>query len=242
MNEVASIHIVDDDPSVCRALERLFCSVGLKAASHATPEEFLELEKVENPGCLLLDIRMPGANGLDFQDRLRVAQVGLPVVIMSGFGDIAMSVRAMKAGAVDFLTKPFREQDVLDAVDRAIELSRQRQAALQADQHVRQLYARLTPREQQTMRLVTAGKLNKQIAHLMGLSEVTVKLHRKAVMQKTGARSVAELVRMADALQLNRPDEDGVLSLDAHRPAAGGAAPATARPLAAQAMPSSIAS
>jgi len=198
--EPALIHIIDDDDSLRGALESLFRSVGLAARGHASVAEFMAVEREDAPGCLVLDVRMPGTSGLDFQDRLDELGIGLPAVLMSGHGDIPMSVRAMKAGAVDFLVKPFRDQDMLDAVAAAIDRDRKRRADASDDAGLQSRYATLSPREQQVMALVTAGRLNKQAAYELDLSEVTVKIHRGAGMRKMGARTLPDLVRMAEKL------------------------------------------
>lgn len=203
--EAALIHIIDDDDSLRGALESLFRSVGLAALGHASVADFLAVEREDAPGCLVLDVRMPGTSGLDFQDRLDELGIGLPAVLMSGHGDIPMSVRAMKAGAVDFLVKPFRDQDMLDAVATAIERDRKRRAEASDDAGLQSRYATLSPREQQVMALVTAGRLNKQAAYELDLSEVTVKIHRGAAMRKMGARTLPDLVRMAERLGIKAP-------------------------------------
>ena len=196
------VHIIDDDASLRDALGSLFRSVGLGAMAHDSVRSFLDAPRPDVPGCLLLDVRMPGMSGLDFQAQLQALGISLPVIIMTGHGDIPMSVRAMKAGALDFLPKPFREQDLLDAVSAAIAQDRASRAERGAATHLRSLYETLSPRERQVMALVTAGRLNKQVAGELGLSEVTVKIHRGAAMRKMGARTLADLVRMAEALKL----------------------------------------
>jgi FixJ family two-component response regulator len=195
------VHVVDDDASMRSALEGLFDSVGLQTRTYITAEEFLSAINVDRPGCIVLDVRLPDMNGLEFQGRLSEAGVGLPVVMMTGFGDIPMSVRAMKHGAVDFLPKPFRDQDMLDAVMAAIERDRQRRLVEGDVSKLKERFGTLSPREQQVMFLVTAGKMNKQVAGDLGISEITVKIHRGSAMRKMGARTYAELVRMADALK-----------------------------------------
>ncbi|NML08484.1 response regulator transcription factor [Sphingomonas sp. G-3-2-10] len=202
MADSAIIHIVDDDSSLRAALESLFRSVGLAARGHASVADFLAADREDAPGCLVLDVRMPGISGLDFQDRLDELGIALPAILMSGHGDIPMSVRAMKAGAVDFLVKPFRDQDMLDAVAAAMDRDAKRRAEASDDAGLRSLYATLSPREQQVMALVVTGKLNKQVAYELGLSEVTVKIHRGAGMRKMGARTLPDLVRMAGKLGL----------------------------------------
>jgi FixJ family two-component response regulator len=200
-NEKPLVHVVDDDASMRSALEGLFDSVGLQTRTYVTAEDFLSGINVDRPGCIVLDVRLPDMNGLEFQGRLSEAGVGLPVVMMTGFGDIPMSVRAMKHGAVDFLSKPFRDQDMLDAVMAAIERDRQRRLVEGDVSRLRERFGTLSPREQQVMSLVTAGKMNKQVAGDLGISEITVKIHRGSAMRKMGARTYAELVRMADALK-----------------------------------------
>lgn len=202
MSEPAIVHIVDDDASLSAALSSLFRSVGLEARTFGSAADFLQAEVADRPGCLVLDVRLPGVSGLDFQAQLEGLGVRLPVVLMTGHGDIPMSVRGMKAGAVDFLPKPFREQDMLDAVTTAIDRDRQRRAAAQDRDALEARYATLSPRERQVMALVTAGKLNKQVAGDLSLSEITVKIHRGSVMRKMGVRALADLVRMAEALKL----------------------------------------
>ena len=199
----ATVLIVDDDPSLREALSDLFRSVGLKTAVFASAPEFLESKLPEAPSCLVLDIRLPGMSGLDFQAQLAGANIHIPIIIMTGHGDIPMSVRAMKAGAVDFLTKPFRDQDMLDAVAQAIERDRKRREDEKAIADLRALFASLTPREREVMALVTSGLMNKQAAAEIGLSEITVKIHRGHVMKKMGARSLADLVRMGEILELH---------------------------------------
>ncbi len=194
----ATVHIIDDDASPREALSLLLPCVGLEVRAYASVQEFLDTGKHDGLGCILLDVRLPGISGLDFQLRRDGFGVHLPIVMMTGHGDVTMSVRAMKAGAVDFLPKPFRDQDMIDAVAAAIERDRKRRAA--AD--IRDRHASLSPREKQVMALVTAGKMNKAVAFDLGLSEITVKTYRGAVMQKMAAGTFADLVRMADALAL----------------------------------------
>jgi FixJ family two-component response regulator len=205
MGETAIIHIVDDDESLRSALESLFRSVGLSARGHGSVAAFLDAPRDDAPGCLVLDVRLPGISGLDFQDRLDELGIGLPVVLMSGHGDIPMSVRAMKAGAIDFLVKPFRDQDMLDAVATAIERDRARRSVQSDDAGLKTLHNTLSPREREVMALVTAGRMNKQAAYELGLSEVTVKIHRGAAMRKMGARTLPDLVRMAEKLGVKAP-------------------------------------
>lgn len=199
------VHVVDDDPSMREALQNLFRSIGLEARTYATAGDFLGTAVSDAPGCLVIDIRLPDMNGLDFQLQLIQAGVRLPAVMMTGYGDIPMSVRAMKRGAVDFLPKPFSDQDMLDAVLAAIERDRQRRALDVDISNVRQRFATLSAREQQVMLLVTAGKMNKQVAGDLGISEITVKIHRSAAMRKMSARTLADLVRMADLVSPEWP-------------------------------------
>ena len=202
-NDRATVHVIDDDVSPREALSLLFPSVGLDVRTYASVQEFLDAGDHDGPGCILLDVRLPGISGLDFQSRRDGFGVHLPIVLMTGHGDVPMSVRAMKAGAVDFLPKPFRDQDMIDAITAAIERDRERRAADNATADMRDRYASLSLREKQVMALVTAGKMNKQAAFDLGLSEITVKAHRGAVMQKMAARTFADLVRMANALALD---------------------------------------
>ncbi len=192
--------VVDDEAAVRDALDSLLRSVGFRVASYASPQEFLRSDLLQAASCLILDIRLPIVSGLDFQVQLAQSGIHVPVIFMTGHGDIPMSVRAMKAGAVDFLTKPFRDQDLLDAVAAAIERDRQRRAAEHQYSGIESRYETLTPRERQIMALVTSGLMNKEIAGRLGLSEITVKIHRGHVMKKMMARSITDLVRIADAL------------------------------------------
>lgn len=202
MSEAPIVHIVDDDESLRSALVSLFRSVGIAARAHESAAAFLDCARDDAPGCIVLDVRMPGLSGLDFQDRLASFDIALPVVLMTGHGDIPMSVRAMKAGAVDFLTKPFRDQDMLDAVAVAIARDEARRADSGKEEALRSRFETLTHRERQVMTLVTSGRMNKQVAGELGLSEITVKIHRGSAMRKMGARTLADLVRMADTLAL----------------------------------------
>lgn len=201
-DERATVHVVDDDASMRGALEALFDSVGLATETYAAARDFLATSPADQPGCMVIDIRLPDMNGLDFQARLVEVGTRLPVVMMTGHGDISMSVRAMKSGAVDFLSKPFKDQDMLDAVMAAIDRDRQRREADGDRSQMQQRFQTLSPRELQVMQLVTAGKMNKQVAGDLGISEITVKIHRGAAMRKMGARTLADLVRMAEAVKL----------------------------------------
>lgn len=200
-NHDAVVHIIDDDASLRLALDSLFRSVGLQTKTYGSAREFLDAKLDNRPGCLVLDVRLPGISGLDFQEQLSGHGIHLPTILITGHGDIPMSVRAMKAGAVDFLPKPFREQDMLDAVAAAIKRDSERRAAHGHTGEIRERFSKLSPREQQVMMLVTAGKMNKQVAGDLGLSEITVKIHRGSAMRKMGARTLADLVRMADVLK-----------------------------------------
>ncbi len=204
-NDRPVVHIVDDDESLRASLESLFRSVGIQTRTYGSAGEFVDAARTDAPGCIVLDVRLPGTSGLDFQDQLIGLGIRFPVILITGHGDIPMSVRAMKAGAVDFLPKPFRDQDMLDAAAAAIERDRKRRVESGDTARLAESFATLTPREQQVMMLVTTGKMNKQVAGDLGLSEVTVKIHRGAAMRKMGARTLADLVRMADALKTMEP-------------------------------------
>ena len=204
-NDGVVVHVVDDDAALRGALEGLFATVGLASRTYGTARDFLNSGFTDTPGCIVIDIRLPDMNGLAFQAKLAQAGVRLPVVIMTGYGDIPMTVRAMKGGAVDFLAKPFRDQDMIDAVLTAIERDRQQRAAGGSLSQIQQRFATLSTRPQQVMLLVTAGKLNKQVAGDLGISEITTKIHRSVAMRKMGARTLADLVRMAEALKLKGP-------------------------------------
>jgi FixJ family two-component response regulator len=197
------VFVVDDDAELRSALSSLFRSVGLDVELFGSVAEFLQGTPADEPGCLVLDIRLPGVSGLDFQSQLARANAHIPIIFMTGHGDIPMTVRAMKAGAVDFLTKPFRDQDMLDAVAVAIETDRKRRESEQLLAGVRGQFATLTPREREIMAFVTRGLMNKQVAGELGLSEITVKIYRGQVMKKMTARSLADLVRMAELLGLH---------------------------------------
>jgi FixJ family two-component response regulator len=194
------VFVVDDDLSMREALIDLFRSMKLEAEAFDSATSFLETANFNRPGCILLDVRLPGVSGLDFQTQLERIGSKMPIIFMTGFGDIPMSVRAMKAGAVDFLTKPFRDQDILDAVGAAMERDAVRRRQSARYEAVRSLADNLTPREREVMEAVVKGLMNKQIAHELGISEITVKLHRGNVMRKMEVRSLAELVRKAEML------------------------------------------
>lgn len=196
----AVVFVIDNDLSTRASLENLLVSVGLAVRLFASPREFLAKERPDAPGCLVLDVRLPGMSGLTFQEELTRMGVELPVIFITGHGDIRMSVRAMKAGALDFLTKPVQDQDLLDAIQAAIERDRERRRDAVLVAELRERYVTLTERERQVMALVAAGRANKQIAAVLDLSELTVKVHRGQVMRKMQARSLPELVRMADRL------------------------------------------
>jgi FixJ family two-component response regulator len=192
--------VVDDDASLREALSGLFRSVGLEVKAFASAPEFLQSKLPDVPSCLVLDVRLPGLSGLDFQSELAKSNINIPIIFMTGHGDIPMTVRAMKAGAVEFLTKPFREQDMLDAVQLGLDRDRSRRELENVTSRLKSSFESLTPREQEIMGLVTSGLMNKQIAGEIGVSEITVKVHRGSVMRKMGAKSLADLVRMAEAL------------------------------------------
>jgi FixJ family two-component response regulator len=198
------VFVVDDDPSLRKALASLFRSVGLRVEVFGSAPEFLQSTLPGVPSCLVLDIRLPGQSGLDFQTELAKANIHIPIIFVTGHGDIPMTVRAMKAGAIDFLSKPFRDQDMLDAVATAIERDRKRRKDEKIILDLRAHFDSLTPREQEVMSLVAAGLMNKQIAAEINLAEITVKIHRGHIMKKMGARSLADLVRMAEMLGVRR--------------------------------------
>jgi FixJ family two-component response regulator len=206
--EAPVVFVIDDDPSVRDALAGLLRSVGLAVRSFGSTQEFVQSERPDAPGCLVLDVRLPGRSGLDFQRELGELSIQLPIVFITGHGDIPMSVRAMKAGAVEFLTKPWHEQELLDAIQQGIERDRTRRWDAAAVAALHERFDSLTPREREIMALVVTGRMNKQIAADLDVSEITVKVHRGQVMRKMRARSLAQLVRMADKLGV-APGENG---------------------------------
>ena len=197
------VFVIDDDASVRAALSSLIRSVGLRVEVFASASEFLAAKRTDGPSCLILDVRLPGVSGLNFQAELAKANIVIPIIFITGHGDIPMSVKAMKAGAVEFLTKPFRDQDLLDAIKVALERARSWIESEKAVSELRANFESLSPRETEVMARVTSGLLNKQIAAELGVSEVTVKVHRGNVMQKMGAKS-SDLVKMADTLAIRR--------------------------------------
>jgi FixJ family two-component response regulator len=199
------VFVVDDDASMRESLKNLTRSVGLRVEAFASAQEFLRAKRSDEPGCLVLDVRMPGLSGLDLQKRMAETGTDLPIIFLTGHGDIPMSVRAMKAGAVEFLTKPVREQDLLDAIQQALERDRAMRHQRTDTEQLRERFDLLTAKEREVMGKVVTGLLNKQIAGELGMSETTVKIHRHQVMEKMRAGSLAELVRMADRLGLPTP-------------------------------------
>lgn len=197
----ANVIVIDDDSMVRESLSSLIRSVGLKATLLASVDEFLKSGRPSGPSCLVLDVRLPGRSGLDFQRDLAAAGIRLPIVFITGHGDIPMSVQAMKDGAIEFLTKPFRDQDLLDAINQGLSQDRARLESESAVAELRARFDTLTPREREVMALVATGRLNKQIAADLGVSEITVKVHRGQVMRKMHASSLADLARMSDRLQ-----------------------------------------
>jgi FixJ family two-component response regulator len=198
----ACVHVVDDDPGLRGALSDLLESTGYEVATYGSTAEFLARGETYEPGCLVLDVRLPEMSGLDLQEKLARDGVDLPVILMTSFGDVPTSVRGMKAGARDFIEKPFRDQDMLDAIADAVEASRRGVPLMKRRAALAQRHANLTRRERQVLELVVRGHLNKQIAHALSISEITVKIHRSAVMRKMQTRSVAEIGRMAEVLGL----------------------------------------
>ena len=201
------VYVIDDDESMRFSLSTLLRSIGLRVETFASPQAFLEFKKSNTPSCLILDVRLRGENGLSFQQEMISHGLRMPILFMTGYGDMAMCVKAMKAGALDFFPKPFRDQDMLDAVTRALARDSQRLAAEESIASLRASYTSLTGREQQVMALVTAGLMNKQIAAEMHLSEITVKVYRGQLMKKMRARSVADLVRKSEALRIESSHE-----------------------------------
>jgi FixJ family two-component response regulator len=202
--EMPIVFVIDDDESMRRGLTNLFESVGLRVETFGSAPELLETKRPDVPSCVVLDIRLPGMSGLDFQILLEKAAIHIPIVFMTGHGDIPMSVKAMKAGAADFLTKPFRQQEMLDAVTAAIERDRKRRKDEKIVSNAQALYETLTPRERDVLALVSAGLMNKQIAAELSIAQITVKIHRGRVMKKMGTRSLADLLRAAETLGIQR--------------------------------------
>ena len=203
------VFVIDDDASVRRALTNLFQSVGLAVQVFGSAPEMLKSKLPDVASCLVLDIRLPGLSGLDFQTELAKANIHIPIIFMTGHGDIPMTVRAMKGGAGDFLTKPFRDQDMLDAVVTAIERDRKRREVGKIVANLQALFETLTPREREILALVASGLMNKQTAAEIGIAEITVKIHRGHIMKKMGARSLADLIRMAETLGIRRTKPTG---------------------------------
>jgi FixJ family two-component response regulator len=201
----AMVFVVDDDVGTRESLKNLVRSVGLRAETFASAQDFLRSTRPDVPSCLVLDVRLPGLSGLDLQKRMADVELAIPIVFISGHGDIPMSVRAMKAGAVEFLTKPFREQELLDAIQQALERDRNAREQRAEITELRSRYRLLTPREREVMALVVTGLLNKQVAGELGTSEASVKVHRQHVMEKMRAGSLAALVRMADRVGVDSP-------------------------------------
>jgi FixJ family two-component response regulator len=202
MSSSAFVHIVDDDLAVRESLADLLRTMDYQVCLYGSAAEFLNVELPDAAACLVLDVRLPGTSGLELQEYLKSIDVLLPVILMTGFGDIPMTVRGMKSGAIDFLTKPIRDQDLLDAVATAVTMDQERRQSLMQAAFLREKYKLLTARERQVMALVASGLMNKQVAHELSIREVTVKMHRGSLMRKLGARSVATLARIAEALEI----------------------------------------
>lgn len=200
-NTASIVFVVDDDPSIRDALSNLLRSAGMRVETFASTSEFLQHSKTDGASCLVLDVRLQGSSGLDFQRQLVDSNINIPIIFITGHGDIEMSVKAMKAGAVDFLAKPFREQDLLDAVSAALQTDMKRRELERKSSNLQADYQSLTPREKEVMALAVKGLMNKQIAGQMNLSEITIKIHRSHAMKKMHAKSFADLVRMAEALE-----------------------------------------
>jgi FixJ family two-component response regulator len=210
VQQKALIFVIDDDAAVCAGVTTLLESVGMQVKTFGSTSEFLQTKRPDEPSCLLLDVRLPGMSGLDFQLKLTALGIHTPIVFITGHADVPMGIRAMKAGAIEFLCKPFRSQDLLDAVTAAVEHDRNRRTAEQSLSKLQACFDLLTAREREVMSHVVTGIMNKQIAAKLGISDITVKVHRASVIRKMGAKSLAELVRMADAL--NAPKTPGVSS------------------------------
>lgn len=204
MTELAIVNIVDDDEEMRVSLDSLLRSVGYQTKLYGSAKQFLEAGRSEETSCLIVDVRMPGVGGLELQEYLAKGNIAIPIVLMTGYGDIPMTVKAMKAGAVDFLSKPFREQDMLDAVSAALEADRQQSGSQAEAAAIRARYNLLSTREKQVMALVTTGLMNKQVAGKLDLSEVTIKIHRGSAMKKMQAKTLVDLIRMADILGVGR--------------------------------------